>query len=75
VVYQAQRGDVHTVVVGGEVVKSEGRLVAGDLDGVKAKLDDTVDHLQREVGDDWIAGQHPEIPEVEVLYNPYQYKK
>ena len=75
VVYQAQRGDVHTVLVGGEVVKSDGRLVAGDLPGVKAKLDDTVSYLEREVGDEWVAGMHPEIPEVEVLYNPYQYKK
>jgi cytosine/adenosine deaminase-related metal-dependent hydrolase len=75
VVYQAQRGDVHTVLVGGEVVKSEGKVIAGDLKGVKAKLDDTVAYLEREVADDWIAGQFPEIPEREVLFNPYQYKK
>ena len=75
VVYQAQRGDVHTVLVGGDLVKSEGRVVAGDLAGVKAKLDDTVSYLEREVGEDWVAGQNPEIPETEVLYNPYQYKK
>jgi cytosine/adenosine deaminase-related metal-dependent hydrolase len=75
VVYQAQRGDVHTVLVGGEVVKWEGRLTVGDLPGVKAKLADTVAFLEREVGDDWIAGQFPEIPEAEVLFNPYQYKK
>jgi cytosine/adenosine deaminase-related metal-dependent hydrolase len=75
VVYQAQRGDVHTVLVGGEVVKWNGKVTAGDLPGVRAKLDDTVAYLEREVGDDWIAGQHPEIPETEVLYNPYQYKK
>ena len=75
VVYQAQRGDVHTVLVGGEVVKSEGKLVAGDLKGVKAKLESTVSYLEKEVGDDWIKGQFPEIPEAEVLYNPYQYKK
>lgn len=75
IVYQAQRGDVHTVLVGGEVVKSNGKVVAGDLKGVKAKLDDTVSYLEREVGDDWIAGQFPEIPEREVLFNPYQYKK
>jgi 5-methylthioadenosine/S-adenosylhomocysteine deaminase len=75
VVYQAQRGDVHTVLVGGEVVKSEGKVIAGDLKGVKAKLDDTVAYLEREVADDWIAGQYPEIPEREVLFNPYQYKK
>ncbi len=75
VVYQAQRGDVHTVLVGGEVVKSEGKVIAGDLKGVKAKLDDTVAYLEREVADDWVAGQFPEIPEREVLFNPYQYKK
>jgi cytosine/adenosine deaminase-related metal-dependent hydrolase len=75
VVYQAQRGDVHTVLVGGEVVKSEGKLVAGDLKGVKAKLENTVSYLEKEVGEDWIKGQFPEIPEAEVLYNPYQYKK
>ena len=75
VVYQAQRGDVHTVLVGGEVVKSNGKVVAGDLAGVKAKLEDTVGYLQTEVGDEWVSGQYPEIPEAEVLYNPYQYKK
>jgi len=75
VVYQAQRGDVHTVLVGGEVVKSEGKVVAGDLAGVRKKLDATVSYLETEVGDDWISGQHPEIPESEVLFNPYQYKK
>lgn len=75
VVYQAQRGDVHTVVVGGEVLKSEGRLVAGDLASVRSKLEDTVSYLEREVGDEWISGQFPEIPETEVLSNPYQYKK
>ena len=66
---------MHTVLVGGEVVKWEGRLTVGDLPGVKAKLADTVAFLEREVGDDWIAGQFPEIPEAEVLFNPYQYKK
>lgn len=75
VVYQAQRGDVHTVLVGGEPVKWEGKLVAGDLPGVKAKLEDTVSYLQREVGDGWEPGMYPEIPETEVLTNPYQYKK
>jgi cytosine/adenosine deaminase-related metal-dependent hydrolase len=75
IVYQAQRGDVHTVLVGGEVVKANGKVVAGDLAGVKAKLDDTLAYLEREVGDDWVVGQFPEIPESEVLFNPYQYKK
>ncbi|MFF2632653.1 amidohydrolase family protein [Microbacterium sp. NPDC058021] len=75
IVYQAQRGDVHTVLVGGEAVKWNGKVTAGDLRGVRAKLDDTVSFLQREVGDDWVQGMHPDIPETEVLTNPYQYKK
>ncbi len=75
VVYHASRGDVHTVLVGGEVVKSEAKLTAGDLKGVKAKLETTVAYLEKEVGDDWLKGQFPDVPEAEVLYNPYQYKK
>src|SRR5690606_15920542 len=43
VVYQAGRGDVHTVVIGGEVVKLDGKLTAGDLPGVRKQLEDTVD--------------------------------
>ncbi len=31
VAFQAQRGDVHTVVVDGHVVKSAGKLVGADL--------------------------------------------
>ncbi|GLI26547.1 amidohydrolase [Agromyces rhizosphaerae] len=76
VVYQVGRGDVHTVVVGGEIVKSEGKLTAGDLPSVKAKLEDTVSYLQGELGEEtWNAGMNPEIPEVEILSNPYQYRK
>ena len=76
VVYQAGRGDVHTVVIGGEVVKLDGKLVAGDLKGVRNQLENTVDFLQSELGaDTWKAGMYPEIPEVEILTNPYQYTK
>lgn len=76
VVYQAGRGDVHTVLVGGEVVKSEGKLVAGDLKGVKEKIADTVEYLRSELGEvTWKAGMYPEIPEAEILTNPYQYRK
>jgi 5-methylthioadenosine/S-adenosylhomocysteine deaminase len=75
-VYQAGRGDVHTVLVGGEAVKFDGRLIAGDLPGVRSKLESTVEYLQRELGDEaWQAGMHPEIPEAEILSNPYQYRK
>lgn len=76
VVYQAQRGDVHTVLVGGEPVKFDGKLVAGDLQGVRSKIEDTVEYLRSELGEEtWKSGMNPEIPEKEILSNPYQYRR
>jgi cytosine/adenosine deaminase-related metal-dependent hydrolase len=76
VVYQAGRGDVHTVMVGGEVLKSNGKLVSGDLPGVRKQLENTVAFLQQSLGDEtWASGMNPEIPEQEILTNPYQYTK
>lgn len=76
VVYQAGRGDVHTVLVGGEPVKLDGKLVAGNLASVKAQIDDTVTYLGKELGaDTWRGGMFPDIPETEILTNPYQYRK
>ena len=75
-VYQAGRGDVHTVLVGGEPVKFDGKLVAGDLAGVRTQLEDTIEYLRRELGDeDWRSGMNPDIPEKEILSNPYQYRR
>jgi 5-methylthioadenosine/S-adenosylhomocysteine deaminase len=74
VVFQAQRGDVHTVVINGRVVKHAGKLVGVDLDQAKQAVTQTVEYLQGEMGADaWIAGMHPEIPEQRVLDNPYTY--
>ncbi|GGH43584.1 amidohydrolase family protein [Microbacterium album] len=76
VVYQAGRGDVQVVLVGGVPVKWDGRLCGVDLPGLRARLDDTVEHLRGTLGDDvWRAGMNPEIPEAEILSNPYQYRK
>jgi cytosine/adenosine deaminase-related metal-dependent hydrolase len=76
VVYQAGRADVHTVLVGGEPVKWAGKLVRGDIAGVKTKVQNTVDYLHGQLGDEvWNAGMYPEIPETEILTNPYQYRK
>jgi len=76
VVYQAGRGDVHTVLVGGKPVKFNGKLVAGDLPSVRSKLENTVEYLRSELGDDtWKSGMNPEVPEVEILTNPYQYRR
>jgi cytosine/adenosine deaminase-related metal-dependent hydrolase len=76
VAFQAQRGDVHTVLVDGRVVKSEGRLVGVDLAAARREIGSTIDHLRDEIGEEaWQAGMFPEMPaaEAEVLDNPYRY--
>src|SRR5580700_3857221 len=76
VVFQAQRGDVHTVVVNGRVVKLAGRLVDADLAKAKEAVGETLEYLQGVLGPEaWTEGMHPEIPEKQVLDNPYTYKE
>jgi len=75
VVFQAQRGDVHTVVVNGRVVKYDHRLVGSDLARARQAVDQTVEYLMGELGPEaWAEGMHPEIPETKVLSNPYTYR-
>jgi hypothetical protein len=74
VAFQAQRGDVHTVVVDGHVVKSAGKLVGADLASARTAVENTVDFLKGEMGEDvWKSGMNPDLPNTEVLDNPYQY--
>ncbi|WP_444947313.1 amidohydrolase family protein [Micromonospora ureilytica] len=74
VVFQAQRADVHTVLVGGRVVKRDGRLVGVDLAAARANVAATTDHLRETMGEEaWQRGMNPEIPETAILENPYQY--
>jgi cytosine/adenosine deaminase-related metal-dependent hydrolase len=74
VAFQAQRGDVHTVLVDGRVVKHEHRLVGVDLPAVRRTVGATVDHLRSALGEKaWLSGMNPELPDDEVLDNPYQY--
>src|SRR3954465_6069589 len=76
VVFQAQRGDVHTVVVDGRVVKHDGKLVGIDLAPVRREIDSTIEYLRSELGEEaWQQGMFPERPdaEAEILENPYQY--
>src|SRR3954469_1134578 len=75
VAFQAQRADVHTVIVNGRVVKRDGRLVDVDLAAARRAIDETVEFAQREIGDKWVEGMHPEIPETRILHNPYQYTR
>jgi 5-methylthioadenosine/S-adenosylhomocysteine deaminase len=75
VAFQAQRGDVHTVLVDGNVVKYAGRLVGVDLPGVRRGVEATVEHLRTALGEQaWAQGMNPDLPsDDEVLDNPYQY--
>ncbi len=63
VAFQAQRADVHTVLVEGRIVKHEHRLVGADLGAVRRTVDATVEHLVAEMGaDTWAAGMNPDLP-------------
>ncbi|GAA1563722.1 amidohydrolase family protein [Kribbella karoonensis] len=74
VAFQAQRGDVHTVIVDGQVVKEDHQLVGCDLSAVRREVEATVEHLRSALGEEaWKSGMNPELPAGEVLDNPYQY--
>jgi N-acyl-D-aspartate/D-glutamate deacylase len=74
VAFQAQRGDVHTVLVNGRVVKHEHRLVGIDLAAARAEAERTVEYLKGEMGEEaWEKGMNPDIPSTKVLDNPYTY--
>ena len=74
VAFQAQRGDVHTVMVDGRVVKHDHRLVDIDLAAVRRTVEETVEHLQGELGPEaWQQGMNPDVPATKVLDNPYTY--
>ncbi|MGH3327970.1 MAG: amidohydrolase family protein [Streptomycetales bacterium] len=76
VAFQAQRGDVHTVVVNGRVVKRDHHLVDVDLARARQAAESTVDYLRAQLGPEgWEQGMHPEIPETKVLDNPYTYTR
>jgi 5-methylthioadenosine/S-adenosylhomocysteine deaminase len=76
VVFQAQRGDVHTVLVNGKVVKYDHKLVGVDLGKARQAIAETVEYLKRELGpEEWEKGMHPEIPAHESLANPYTYRE
>src|SRR6185436_14260671 len=51
VAFQAQRGDVHTVIVDGKLVKSDGKLVGFDAAAVRRDIDATVEYLRSTLGE------------------------
>ncbi|NIJ11409.1 cytosine/adenosine deaminase-related metal-dependent hydrolase [Saccharomonospora amisosensis] len=76
VVFQAGRGDVHTVLVNGRVVKHEHQLLGIDLAAARAEVERTVEFTRAELGEDtWTECMRPEIPETELIPNPYTYSE
>ncbi|WP_236791476.1 amidohydrolase family protein [Amycolatopsis sp. GM8] len=74
VAFQAQRGDVHTVLVNGKVVKHEHKLVGIDLAAARREAEETIGHLRSELGEEaWRKGMNPDVPETKILDNPYTY--
>jgi cytosine/adenosine deaminase-related metal-dependent hydrolase len=76
VAFQAQRGDVDTVMINGRIVKRDHKLVGVDLRAARQKIEATVEYLVGELGQEaWAKGMYPDIPESKVQENPYQYSE
>ncbi|MBW4029425.1 MAG: amidohydrolase family protein, partial [Acidobacteria bacterium] len=76
VVMQSQRSEVDTVVINGDLVKYQHRLLGVDLAKARAVVEETVTYLERELGSDaWNEGMNPEVPERQKRENPYTYTK
>jgi 5-methylthioadenosine/S-adenosylhomocysteine deaminase len=76
VVFQAGRGDVHTVMIDGNVVKYDHALLNIDLDRARQAVARTVEYAQAQMGlPAWNEGMHPAKAVVESIDNPYMYTK
>jgi hypothetical protein len=74
VAFQAQRGDVDTVMVNGRLVKRDHKLVGADLATARSKVEATVEYLINTMGQEaWDKGMYPDVPETKVTDNPYTY--
>lgn len=74
VVYQAGTADIHTVVVGGRVVKYEGTRIGMDLAPVRDIVAKSVEYVRGKLGEQaWEEGMHPPLNPDEPIENPYQY--
>ncbi len=73
-VFQAGRGDVHTVLVDGRIVKHEHRLVDADLRAAKEAVGRTVEYARSTMGEQaWRDAMTPELPTSGRIPNPYTY--
>lgn len=72
--FQASRGDVHTVIVNGRLLKHDHQLLNTNLPALRHTLEATIDHLRGAIGEEaWTHGMNPDVPEAKVLDNPYTY--
>jgi cytosine/adenosine deaminase-related metal-dependent hydrolase len=74
-VFQAQRADVHTVMVNGRVLKYDHHLLLEqELAGARREIEDSIEHVRSTVGAEaWDATMHPAKVAVPPVDNPYQY--
>jgi 5-methylthioadenosine/S-adenosylhomocysteine deaminase len=77
VAFQAQRGDVHTVIVNGRILKHNHQLTDQDaLTRARHAIDHTTSYLHQQLGDDnWTTGMHPDVPATAIHENPYTYTR
>jgi 5-methylthioadenosine/S-adenosylhomocysteine deaminase len=74
VVFQAGRGDVHTVMVDGNVVKYDHRLLGVDLARARQAVAKTVEYARAQMGEQaWSEAMNPAQAVVELIDNPYTY--
>lgn len=74
VVFQAGRGDVHTVMVDGNIVKYNHHLLNIDLTKTKQIVAKTVEYARTHMGEQaWNEAMNPEKAMVELRDNPYTY--
>jgi adenine deaminase len=74
VVFQAGRGDVHTVMVDGNVVKYDYRLLDVDLARARQSVAKTVEYARAQMGEQaWSEAMNPAKAVVELIDNPYTY--
>jgi 5-methylthioadenosine/S-adenosylhomocysteine deaminase len=74
VVFQAGRGDVHTVMVDGNVIKNDHRLLGIDLDRARQAVAKTIEYARGKMGERaWNEAMNPEKAKVELRENPYTY--
>jgi len=74
VVFQVGRGDVHTVMVDGNIVKYNHQLLSVDLIKARQAVAKTVEYARTQMGEQaWSEAINPEKAVVELRANPYTY--